>query len=187
MKRLVIGLTGAPSSGKDTVANHLSKLGFLHVSTSGIIREEMRKENLPTDRSHVSHFAINSRHERGPGYLAEIAATKITGNSVVSGLRNIKEVDFLKKTFGSDFVLITIDAPLEVRYKWALERKRVGDDISFDQFRAEEDAERNGDEFAHQVDALIAMAEKVIINDGTREDLLKKTETLVHELENSSN
>ncbi len=184
MKRLIIGLTGAPSAGKDTVATHLSKLGFTHISTSGIIREEMRKENLPLDRSHVSHYAIKSRHERGPDYLAKIAASKVNGNAVISGLRNIKEVEFLREEFGPDFVLITVEAPIETRYKWALERKRVGDDISFDQFKAEEDAERNGDEFAHQVDALIAMADKVIVNDGTRDDLLKKTEKLVHNLEN---
>lgn len=183
MKRLVLGLTGAPSSGKDTVANHLSKLGFLHISTSGIIREEMRKENLPTDRSNINVFSIKSRHERGSGYLAEIAAKKVTGNAVISGLRNVAEVEYLRKVFGKNFVLITVEAPLETRYKWAIERKRVGDEISFEQFKAEEDAERNGDEYAHQVDILIKMADRVIINNDTVDEMLKKVDNLVSELD----
>lgn len=187
MKILVLGITGHPSSGKDTVANHAATLGFSHISTSDLIREEMAPLGIPTDRAHVSAFARDSRKERGPGYLAEISVMRVlkigesgrSENCIVSGLRNTAEIDVLKKAFGKNFTLIAVEAPLKTRYGWAQARKRIGDEISFEQFKTQEDAERKGNVNAQHVDDVIAAADILILNDGTKEELLKKVEEIV--------
>ncbi|HEY4508720.1 MAG TPA: AAA family ATPase [Candidatus Paceibacterota bacterium] len=183
---IVFGVTGHPSSGKDTVGEHLASLGFFHIATADLIRAEMRERGIPVDRAHTSVFAIECRKERGSDYLALISAKKIMdGNvskSVVSGLRNTAEVEALKKAFGKNFVMIAVEAPIETRYSWVVGRKREGDSISFEQFKAEEEKERSGDKNTHQVDAVIAMADKVILNNGTRDEFLKKVESLVKDL-----
>ena len=182
---IIFGVTGQPSSGKDTVAERLASLGFFHIPTADLIREEMREKGIPTDRAHTSAFAIECRKERGAGYLAERSVKKIidngTSSNVVSGLRNTAEIEALKTAFGKDFVMLAVEAPIEARYSWVVGRNRVGDNISFEQFKAEEEKERSGDKNTHQVDAVIAMADKVILNDGTRDELLEKTEKLVKE------
>lgn len=182
---IIFGLTGQPSSGKDTLAEHLESLGFFHVSTSGLIKEEMRGLGIPTDRAHTSAFAIECRKERGAGYLADIAVKKIREKgslkSVVSGLRNTAEVENLKNAFGKDFVLLAVEAPIGTRYLWVVGRNRTGDNISFEQFKAEEDKEKMGDKNTHQVDAVIEMADKVILNNGTRDEFLQKVEKLAKE------
>ncbi|TSC69876.1 MAG: hypothetical protein CEO12_686 [Parcubacteria group bacterium Gr01-1014_46] len=176
---IIIGITGQPSSGKDTVANYLASLGFLHVSTSDLIRQEMREQGLPTDRPTMHDFVAERRKERGQGYLAELAVQKIKGDAVVSGLRNTAEIEILRNSFGDKFVLVAVEAPLETRYRWVVGRRRDIIDLTFEQFKAEEEAEKNANEGAFQVDAIIAMADKLILNDGTKEELLKKVDEVM--------
>lgn len=173
----IIGLTGHQSSGKDTAAEVLAERGFLHISTSDLIRVEMRELGIPTDRDHIREFATKKRSERGAGYLAELASLKATEKTVISGLRNAEEVEILRKKFGADFCLVVIDAPLETRYKWALARNRETDHITFEQFAEQQQKERAS--ASQQVDIIIAMADKTIVNDGTLEDLKKKVMELV--------
>ena len=173
----IIGLTGYQSSGKDTAAEVLALHGFLHISTSDLIRKEMTSLGIPTDRDHIREFATEKRAERGPGYLAEEACALAKEKTVISGIRNAAEVEVLRKKFGNDFSLIVVDAPLETRYKWAVTRNRETDRITFEQFTEQQQKERAST--SQQVDTVIALADKTIINDGTLEELKKKVLELV--------
>jgi dephospho-CoA kinase len=186
----IIGLCGQPASGKDTAADFFVEKGFLHLSTGDILREEMIKQGIPVDREHMGAFGAKTKKERGMGYLAELAADKIMVNSnasngsntkaVVSGLRAALEIDILRKRFGDEFTLLAIDAPIELRYERAKKRNRPGDDLTFEQFRAQEENERNHPSGAQEVDKVIALADKVINNSGTIEDLKDKLEQSIH-------
>src|SRR3989344_4535476 len=169
---LILGITGHPASGKDTVAEYLVSLGFEHFSTGDTIRAEMKKEGLHTDRSSVRDFPAKKRKEYGLEYPIPKIIDKITKDAIVSGLRNVGEVKALKKAFGKKFMLVAVEAPIEVRYKRVLGRKRTGDEISFEQFKAEEDLERNRKGHAQEVDNVIVIADKVILNDGAKGELV---------------
>lgn len=170
----IIGFTGHPSSGKDTAAEFLASKGFHHISMGDLIRDEMRVSNLPIDRDSVREYATKKRIERGPGYIAEQACLQVKENTVISGIRNASEAEVFRKKFAKEFTLIAVDAPIETRYKWALGRDRVGDDITFEHFKMQQETERAS--ASQQVDAVIALADKVIVNDGTLEQLHKKVE-----------
>lgn len=77
--------------------------------------------------------------------------------------------------------LIAVEAPLEVRYKWAKARGRTGDDISFGQFKLEEEKERGGSS-AHEVDKVIEMADHHIINGSSKEEMFVKTDKILSNL-----
>ena len=173
MKKMfkVIGLTGQPLSGKDTAAAFFMSKGFAHFSCGDILREEMHKAGIPVDRAHMGPFAAKAKKERGMGYLAELAADKVTGNTVVSGLRAALEAEILRKRFGTDFKLIVVDAPIAMRYERAQKRGRPGDHISFEEFKRIEEKERSDPSGAQEVDKVIAMADTTIDNSGTIEDL----------------
>lgn len=170
----IIGITGNPSSGKDTIAHHLETKGFLHISSGDLLRAEMKKYGLLSDRAHMHDFVIEMRKKRGPAYLAEEAAKVISGDTIISGLRNVAEVEVLRKLFGKQFALLAVDAPIEVRYERSKGRGRAGDHVSFEQFRVQEESERHGRPEAQQVDDVIAMADYSIKNEGTKEELLEK-------------
>lgn len=175
----VIGIVGQPSSGKDTVVNYLVTKGFTHISSGNLLRAEMKKLDIPTDRAHMSDYSAKACKERGPGFLAGVSVRRVTGNTVISGARHTVEIEVFRKAFGKDFILIAIEASLEIRYKRALARSRIGDNIiSFEQFKQEEEIERRGNPDAYQVDEVINVADRTILNDGTEEELFKKIDEL---------
>lgn len=101
---LIIGIIGQPSSGKDTVAQHIETKGFTNVSSGDQIRADMRKLGLPTDRTTMSKFVSEQRKEKGDEYPLIEVARSIKNDTVISGMRNTAEVNFLKSKFGSNFV-----------------------------------------------------------------------------------
>ncbi|HEX3721011.1 MAG TPA: AAA family ATPase [Verrucomicrobiae bacterium] len=175
----VIGICGQPASGKDTVADFFVSKGFAHISLGDTLREEMGKQGLPIDRAHMSIFAADAKKTRGMAYLAELAAGKMSGNTVVSGIRGTAEVEFLRRRFGADFTLLAVDAPLEMRYARARKRNRTGDDISFEEFCMIEDHERSAASGAQEVDKVLALANVTLDNSGSVEELRTKLEPLL--------
>lgn len=178
-KPLVIGITGHPASGKDTVADYLRTIGFSKISLGDIIRRDMTALGIPIDRAHMSEFARKVREERGNGYLTEETVKAIAGDTVIAGVRNTEEVRIFKDRLGDRFKLMAIETPLEVRYARAQERKREGDLISFEQFKKEDEQERNSQSGSHEVDAVIALADVVLQNDKTMEDLFGEAREFV--------
>jgi dephospho-CoA kinase len=174
----IIGVVGQPSSGKDTIAEYLVSRGYVHVSSSDKIREEMREAGVPTDRESMSKFTVEKRKERGNGYVAEKIAADIHGDTVVSGLRNMAEIGVFRQKFGGDFVLIAVEAAIETRYERAKARGRIGDNFSFERFKEIEDKERSGSSF-HEMDKVIQAADHLLANDGTKEELLEKVNEIL--------
>lgn len=168
---VVICIIGQPGSGKDCLGNFLEKKkNFSHISTGNIIREEMKKENIPIDRKNMRIFSQNRRREIGNSYPANIAVGKIVGDTVISGPRNTEEVHVFKDKFGENFILVAVDAPIKVRYERIKNgRGRTGDDISFNEFKAQEEAELSSK--THGLNELLLAADYVVDNSGTEEKM----------------
>jgi dephospho-CoA kinase len=103
----------------------------------------------------------------------------VTEITIISGIRGTAEVEFFRRRFGADFILLVVDAPLETRYARARKRNRPGDNISFEEFRRIEDHERSAVSGAQEVDKVIALADFTIENDGSMDALMAKLEQLV--------
>lgn len=169
--RTIIGLVGEPSSGKDTAAAYLvGTHGFIHISTGDLVRAYILENNLgETTRPLLQQVSTKLRQEHGNGYLAELALKETAPKLVVSGLRNLGEVEVVKAAGGK---VLALSAPLEQRYRWAVERGRVGDKLTLAEFKrqqaVEEVSQTTG---AQQVKAVIAAADHHISNEGTLEQL----------------
>jgi dephospho-CoA kinase len=175
----IIGVCGQPAAGKDTVADFFVARGFAHFSLGDILREAMRQQGIPTDRARMSVFAADAKKNRGMAYLAELAAGKVAANAIISGIRGTAEVEFFRRRFGPDFMLLVVEAPLETRYARARKRNRPGDNISFEEFRRIEDHERSAVSGAQEVDKVIALADLTIDNSGSMEALLAKLDLVL--------
>ena len=171
---MIIGIVGQPAAGKDTLAGFLEKQGFYHISTGDFLRQELtRQGGGSSDRQALHNFVTTMREQHGAGYPTTELLKSIAGkNTVLTGLRQIAEIEILRSQKDDQFILIAISAPIEKRFQWAHARKREGDNISFNEFKRQEDQERAGT--AHQVDAVMASADILIENDGTIEDLGEK-------------
>lgn len=175
----VIGITGHQVAGKDTIADYLSSKGFTKYTMGDILREEMTSLGLPLDRDSMNRYSTEIKLKYGNDYLAHRILKKINGNSTIPGIRSTLEVETLRRELKDNFILLSVHAPIEKRYEWAQDRKREGDQISFEKFKEQQERESNAVSGVHEIDKVIDMADVTIENDGSKEDLYRKVDNLI--------
>ena len=98
----------------------------------------------------------------------------------VSGMRTAPEAELLKSAGGK---IIAVTAPVEIRYKRALGRGRIGDNVTFEDFKLIEEKEaKSADLNDHSVEDLMAMSDFMINNSGTFVELQKEVDRIVKEI-----
>ena len=182
---MIIGLTGTNGAGKGTVADYLVReKGFTHYSARSFITEEVKKRNMPIDRNAMIIVGNDLRKEHGPAYVLEqlyLLARAVGGNAVVESIRTTGEVVGLRQY--DDFYLIGVDAPQSIRYQRILERKSATDSATFDEFVAIENREmQSQDPGIQNIAAVLSLADVVIVNNGTPEELFAKIEAKLESL-----
>ena len=116
-------------------------------------------------------------------YLLEPLA--VTGNTpicccaVVDSIRNPKEVEALRML--PRFVLVGIQAPLDLRYARSKQRAREGDPTTVEEFELRERQENTANPTAQQLAATFALADRVLDNDGSLERLEAALDRLLQE------
>jgi dephospho-CoA kinase len=125
----VIGTVGLPGSGKGEAAAVAADVGVPVVTMGDVIRRECRDRGLDPAEHH-GEIAQALREENGPGAIAERSLPVIeeslaeSDTVLVDGLRSDVELDAFRERFGEDFVLVSIEAPFEVRRERLTERGR---------------------------------------------------------------
>ena len=185
---MIIGLTGRNAAGKGEAANYLKSKEFTYYSLSDVIREEATKRNLEHSRGNLINLGNELRTKFGPSYLAKQINKKIKEqlnqnkslNFVIDSIRSPFEAKELMKN--KDFTLVGIDAPVEIRFKRLLERNRLGDAKTLEDFKRQEERENLKNDANQQLDATFKLPQKFIVNDKTLGDLHKKIDRLLVEV-----
>jgi len=126
---IVIGTVGLPGSGKGEAAEVAREHGIPVVTMGDVIREECRNRGLDP-ATHHGQVAQALREENGPAAIAERSllligdALEDNDTVLVDGLRSDVELDAFRERFGDEFVLVSIEAPFEVRRERVEERGR---------------------------------------------------------------
>ncbi len=170
----LVGLTGTNGAGKGEVAAYLGKQGYAYLSLSDVLREELAARGLPASRDNLIAVGNELRARFGPDVLARRTMIKVLGPTVIDSIRNPSEVEYLRRREG--FVLVSVDAPIELRFARARARGRDESAASLEEFRAKERQEMAGDETGQQIARCMAMADRSVVNDGTLEELWRKVE-----------
>ena len=184
---MIIALTGKNASGKGEVAAYLKTKGFVYYSLSDELREEATKRSIKHSRENLTNLGNELRKKYGPSYLAKKINNKIKEqleksnnngiNFVIDSIRNPSEAKELMKN--KDFILVGIEAPIELRFKRLLERNRAGDTKTLEDFKKQEERENLNNATNQQLDETFKLSQKVIINDGSLEELHKKIDDLL--------
>ena len=172
----IIGLTGTNGAGKGEVAAYLIGKGYAYFSLSDLVREELRKKEKEVSRSNLIKMGNEVREKFSPDILAKRVMKKVKDRAVIDSIRNPREVDYLRKQ--KDFILLAIDAPVELRYERARKRGRKESAATLEEFIKKEEEEMTDYEKGQQLLNCMKMADYTIINDGSLEDLYKKLEEL---------
>jgi dephospho-CoA kinase len=162
--RLIIGLTGPNAAGKGEVSAWLRARGFTVHSLSDIVREEAGARGLPPERAHLIAVGTALREAGGPAVLADRLIPRLGERDVVDSIRHPAEVAALRRVPG--FILLGVDAPVELRFTRSRERKRPGDPETIAEFVSRERQENSANPAGQQLAATFRLADRVVVNDG---------------------
>lgn len=145
----IIGTVGLPGSGKGEAAAVAREAGLPVVTMGDVIREETRRRGLDPAEHH-GRVAQALREEEGETAIADRcipavreAAEGQDGEAVVlvDGLRSMAEVERFQEAFGEDFLLVSVEAPFEVRAERLGARGREETDLDREKLREREERE----------------------------------------------
>ncbi len=176
---MILGVTGHLAAGKDTAAEILKEERFHQISLSDFIREEAKKRKMKDTRENLINLGNELRKKQGSGILARMALKKMEWDKsyVITSVRNPVEVEILRTK--PNFALINVTASQKTRWNRMQQRKATekrNDDLNtFEEFKKWEEQEASStDPTKQQVSTVMSMADIVITNDGTREELKTK-------------
>lgn len=185
---MIIGITGTSGAGKDTLAQHFVERGFCHLSLSDLIRDELQKRGLEITGKNLREIGNELRESEGLSVLAKRAAVLMDANKnyVITSIRNPFEVKELKQL--KDFILFSVDAPIEMRYQRVLMRQGRTDKITktLAEFQKNEQLEMESRDSAHQqVKVCMGMADFSLFNAGDMAAFFTQADDLLEKFVNS--
>jgi dephospho-CoA kinase len=125
--------------------------------------------------------ANDLREKNGPAFVADKLferALEVGENCVIESLRAIGEIESLREK--GNFTLLAVDADPKLRYERIIKRSTATDNVSFEKFLEQEEREMEStDPNKQNLRKCISMADFVINNDGTIEDLNSKLEEIL--------
>ena len=180
----VIWLVGPIASGKGTVAKILAEMGYSPYSLSDRIREETTLRGFETTRQTLTDIGNELRQTLSADVWAKRTAELIEKASpefvVIDAIRNPAELTFLKQKFGAKIIGIVADQ--KKRFEMFKSRgKNTAGINTWEEFKAIDDQESSQEgSYKQQVDACLALADIIIENNETIEDLKQKIENFLN-------
>jgi dephospho-CoA kinase len=179
--KLVVGLAGMPGSGKSVVVDTAREIGYDIVVMGDVIRQETAKRGLELTPQNVGKVMLQLRQEEGNAVIAQRCVPKIeaqaSGKVLVDGLRSLYEVDTFKEYFAK-FSLVAVHASPETRFNRLSNRRRSDDPAEWKVFR-----ERDMRELSVGLGNVIAMAEQMVVNDDSFEQVKAKAKESLRRIE----
>ncbi len=185
MKKL-IAITGMPGAGKSVMANVAKKMGLTVISMGDVVREEAASRGIPPTPENLGRIMIELREKHGPNIVAKKCAEKIkechSEIIVIDGVRSLFEVEEFRK-ISRNIVIVAIHASPRTRFKRLKSRGRSDDPQSWAEFN-----ERDLRELRVGIGEVIALADYMIVNEGTLEEFKNEARKLLRRLlSNGSN
>ena len=180
--KLVVGVTGMAGAGKSIIVKIAAQKGYEIVVMGDEVREEAKRRSLMPTPESLGKIMLELRQAHGETVIAKRCIAKIEKTQkmkiVIDGIRSLSEAEEFKNSF-STFSLIAIHSSPETRFRRLYNRQRSDDSRNWQVFR-----ERDLRELSVGLGNAIAMAEYMVVNEGTLEfvkaqahEILKKVES----------
>ena len=178
----VIGTVGLPGSGKGEAAAVASDLDIPVVTMGDVVRAETGARGLDPYTDHGS-VAKALREEEGPAAIATRSLPMIESyleshdRVLVDGLRSGTEVEAFEERFDDEFVLLSVEAPFDLRAQRLSGRGRDTTEADGGEGLRERDERERG----FGMDDAMDRADVRIENTGTLEEFQEAIRSLLTE------
>ena len=178
----VIGTVGLPGSGKGEAAAVASDLDIPVVTMGDVVRAETGARGLDPYTDHGS-VAKALREEEGPAAIATRSLPMIESyleshdRVLVDGLRSGTEVEAFEERFDDEFVLLSVEAPFDLRAQRLSGRGRDTTEADGGEGLRERDERERG----FGMDDAMDRADVRIENTGTLEEFREAIRSLLTE------
>jgi dephospho-CoA kinase len=182
---IIIGITGTLGAGKGTIVEYLvGEKGFIHYSVRAYLLDKIREQGLQENRDSMFRLANELRASYGPSYITDQLYNRAMGsgkNCVIESIRTPGEIISLRAK--GHFYLLAADADPEFRYHRILLRQSETDQVSRKTFLENEEREMNTtDPNKQNLRKCIEMADFIILNNGTKKDLIRQLEKVLDQV-----
>lgn len=182
---MIIGITGTLGAGKGTIVDYLVECQkYRHYSVRSVLIEEIKKRELVVNRDSMTSVANELRAKHSPSYIVDLLierAQKTNENAIIESIRTPGEVESLKSN--GDFYLFAVDADPLSRYDRIVKRNSETDQVTFEEFLSNEKREMNStDPNKQNLLKCREMADFVITNDGSIEDLNSQVSKIIKQI-----
>lgn len=172
----VMGISGMPGSGKSLISEIAIEKGAKIVSMGDVIREEAKKRNEDTKTT-----ARKLREEFGDNIVGELTIKKVktlreegfSNLIVIEGIRSLYEINLFKENF-DDFIVLSVFTNPALRFERLKERQRADDSTDYAEF-----IKRDEMELDFGIGSVIALSDKIIVNESDLESYAKKIENFL--------
>lgn len=176
MKILVTA--GMPGSGKEEFLKCCVARGAKAVRMGDIVREKAREFGLDSSDSSVGTLANEERKRYGKDIWAKRTIPLVGGELVViDGTRGTDEIRAFRHAFGEDLKVIAIHSSASTRFQRLKSRGRSDSPLSRSDFD-----QRDRRELEWGVGEAIALADYMIVNESTIDDLRVQVDGLLDQL-----
>lgn len=179
MRKVVVGVAGMPGAGKAAVREIVRDMGYPVVVMGDVIREEAERRGLRPTPKNLGQLMLRLREEEGPAAVAKRCVPKIKNTEeavvVVDGVRSPHEVEEFKRHF-RNFTLIAVHSSPETRFQRLSRRGRSDDPRTRKAF-----VERDLRELSVGLGDVIATADNMIVNEGTKKELMRRARRVLEE------
>jgi len=177
----VIGIVGLQGSGKTEVAKVAAKLGIPCVRMGDVVWAECKRRGLEVNEANVAVVANELRQTEGLGAIGKRCVPLIEQSGdgkkavLVDGIRGIAEVEEFRNAFKQRFSVLAVWAGQRTRYRRIAARGREDDAASLPAFN-----EKDVRELGWGLGEALALADFIILNEGTLAELRKKSSELLN-------
>ena len=170
-----------PSSGKSTFLSVILERRYPVLLMGDVIREEAEKQGLPPTAENLGSVAIEIRRREGRDAVARRCILKLNQAKhespvvAIDGIRSLDEVETFRRVY-RNVALIAVHSSPETRFMRFSMRHRSDDAESWELFR-----KRDLRELGFGMGDAIAMADTIIVNESTLEDLKAESRKVLEE------
>jgi dephospho-CoA kinase len=166
----VIVVTGMPGAGKEEFVHVARSLGYDVVRMGDVVRAEAKRQGITGTDKGVGGFADQERRLNGLDVWAERSLPQVRSErTIIDGSRGLDELEIFRQAFGKGVLLVAIHSSPPSRYQRLKRRGRADAPASWSEFEV-----RDQRELSWGLGNLIAMADVMLLNDGTMDEFKER-------------